>query len=133
MPTAQDACILDYDMHDPIVSSLNNHAQELYTIKHMSCTQSCSRHICSWLYEDTAVSPDFIGTSTEHLQCGEPACNRASTSMERPAVAASSAICTASSSGGRPAKAASAQDEELVVAFDTSSSYVVAEGAAALG
>lgn len=57
-------------------------------------------------------------------------CTKNSTSKERPAVAASSAICTASSSGGRPARAASAQDEELVEAFDTSSSYVVAEGAA---
>lgn len=44
------------------------------------------------------------------------------TSRDRPAVAASSAICTASSSGGKPARAASAQDEKVVDAFDTSSS-----------
>ena len=56
----------------------------------------------------SALSPDS-NTGAASLQLADTV-----TSIERPAVAASSAICTASSSGGRPARAASAQDEELV-------------------
>ena len=55
--------------------------------------------------------------------------NRWCTCNDRPAVAASSAICTASSSGGSPASAASAHEEDVEAALDTSSSYAVADGA----